>query len=91
MFSNRTHLKVLVLSLLAIVLSGVLSGCSNSTKKMLGITSSGPDEYQVTSNRPLEMPPHFDINSVRKEKDNREEKSHDSLNSAEQDLLNHIK
>ena len=40
------------------------SSCSYKTKKALGIASSGPNEYSVGKNKPLEMPPHFEIDEI---------------------------
>ena len=44
--------------LLATVL---LSACSAKTKEKLGIVTTGPNEYAVEKNKPLEMPPHYDL------------------------------
>lgn len=38
------------------------SSCSSKTKNRLGLTETVPDEYQVTSNKPLEVPPFYKPN-----------------------------
>ncbi|MEY3196784.1 MAG: hypothetical protein RLZZ59_150 [Pseudomonadota bacterium] len=48
-----------VLVILASLL--LLSACSNRMKQKIGIATSGPNEYAVEKNRPLEVPPHFDL------------------------------
>jgi Protein of unknown function (DUF3035) len=40
------------------------SACSHKTKKTLGLESSGPNEYSVGKNKPLEMPPHFELEEI---------------------------
>lgn len=35
------------------------TACSSKTKKMLGLTETMPDEYQVKRNKSLEIPPHY--------------------------------
>jgi hypothetical protein len=52
----------LFLSVLSLVL--FTSGCSHKTNKTLGLASSGPNEYSVGKNKPLEMPPHFEIEEL---------------------------
>lgn len=37
----------------------LLTSCSKSTKKTLGLTEDMPDELQVQKVKPLEVPPHF--------------------------------
>lgn len=37
----------------------LLTSCSKSTKKTLGLTEEMPDELQVQKVKPLEVPPHF--------------------------------
>ena len=39
----------------------LLSACSNRIKQKVGIATTGPDEYQVHRNNPLEVPPHYDL------------------------------
>lgn len=40
----------------------VLSACSKTAKRNLGLTEDMPDELQVKKVKPLEVPPHFDPN-----------------------------
>lgn len=49
-----------------IILSSVLilSSCSQGIKKKVGLVDSGPNEYAVTKNKPLEIPPHFDVEEI---------------------------
>jgi len=39
----------------------VLSACSNKIKQKLGVVTTGPNEYAVEKQRPLEIPPHYDL------------------------------
>lgn len=70
-----------------------LCSCSNNIKQKIGILSHGPNEYEVTKNRPLEIPPHFDLDEIKNIK--KTDKAHqsltdDSLNNAQKDLLEEI-
>ncbi len=47
--------------LLLITLSILLASCTHDAKKKLGVIQTVPDEYQVNSSRPLEVPPSFDL------------------------------
>jgi len=38
-----------------------LTACSNKAKHKLGLTTTGPDEYKVEKNQPLEVPPHYNL------------------------------
>jgi len=42
------------------ILAALISGCSSKAKQRIGLTNSGPNEYSVTKNKPLEMPPHME-------------------------------
>ena len=57
-------MKNIALFLSALSLMLFTSACSYKTKKALGIASSGPNEYSVGKNKPLEMPPHFEIDEI---------------------------
>jgi uncharacterized lipoprotein len=47
----------------------LLTSCSKSTKKTLGLTEDMPDELQVSKAKPLEVPPHFNhVHPAPKEK-----------------------
>jgi len=48
-----------ILPILAITIA--LCACSPKTKKMIGLTTSGPDEYQVQKQKPLFVPPHYEL------------------------------
>lgn len=39
----------------------MIVGCSKKMKHKVGLTTTGPDEYKVQKNKPLEVPPHFDL------------------------------
>ncbi len=39
----------------------LLSGCSTKMKQKLGIVTTGPNEYVVEKQQPLEIPPHYDL------------------------------
>jgi hypothetical protein len=44
----------------------ILQSCSQNLKRKIGFSDSGPNEYSVTKNKPLEMPPHFNIEELEK-------------------------
>ena len=47
---------------IAIIASMLLiSGCSQKIKQKLGITTTGPNEYAVEKQKPLEIPPQYDL------------------------------
>lgn len=35
--------------------------CSNKMKHAVGIVTPGPDEYKVQKNKPLDVPPHYEL------------------------------
>lgn len=39
----------------------MVSGCSNKMKQKVGLLTPGPNEYAVEKQRPLEIPPHYDL------------------------------
>lgn len=47
------------ISILAAIL--LLCGCSTKIKQKLGIVTTGPNEYAVEKQQPLEIPPHYDL------------------------------
>lgn len=51
----------LLLSLLLLV-----SACNAKVKETIGIEASSPDEHQVKRNKPLDIPPHYDIVPIEK-------------------------
>ncbi len=42
----------------------VLTSCSKKFKEKVGLTTTGPDEYQVQKNKSLETPPQYLFNKV---------------------------
>lgn len=47
--------------ILSIASIAMLSGCSQKTKEKIGLVTTGPDEYQVITNKPLDVPPHYNL------------------------------
>ena len=39
----------------------LVSGCGAKMKQKLGIVTTGPNEYAVEKQQPLEIPPHYDL------------------------------
>ena len=39
----------------------LLAGCSDKMKKSVGMVTTPPDEFQVKSVKPLEVPPHYNL------------------------------
>ncbi|PCJ29411.1 MAG: hypothetical protein COA94_01415 [Rickettsiales bacterium] len=66
----------------------LLASCSNKAKNSLGITETLPDEYQVTRNKSLEIPPHYHLNAPVNDNKNTGKKK---LSEAENKLLKEIK
>lgn len=48
-------------SILLVTVLLVTCSCSNRVKHAVGIVTPGPDEYKVQKNRPLDMPPHYEL------------------------------
>ena len=63
------------------------SACSSKTKSALGLTETMPDEYQVTRNKSLEVPPHYRANSTKPIASDAKKK----VSKAEKALLKEIK
>lgn len=38
-----------------------VSSCSSKVQEKLGFATIGPNEYEVSANHPLEMPPHYSL------------------------------
>ena len=68
----------------------VLSACNNKVKETIGVVSSGPNEYKVQRNRPLEVPPHFDLPSVKSDAGSGHNKSSKELNEGERALVDEM-
>lgn len=39
----------------------ITSACNKKFKETVGISTSGPNEYQVQRSKMLEVPPHYDL------------------------------
>jgi hypothetical protein len=39
----------------------ITSACNKALKEKIGITTTGPNEYQVQRSKSLEVPPHYDL------------------------------
>lgn len=66
----------------------LISGCSKKNKLRFGLSENMPDEYQVSKNKALEVPPHY-RNSAAYEK-TLENKKSKKKNSAEKAVLQDI-
>ncbi|XVN43217.1 MAG: DUF3035 domain-containing protein [Candidatus Rickettsia vulgarisii] len=68
------------------------SACSGKIKETIGITTTGPDEYVVTRNKSLEMPPHYELPPVQTEgeKIGNDKKVTKDLNEGEKALMKEI-
>lgn len=75
--------KILLLSAVLII----TSACSKNTKRTLGLTETMPDEYQVTRNKSLEVPPCYQASPPTEKKSSK----HKHLSKAEQALLSEVK
>lgn len=64
-----------------------LTACSKNAKRTLGITETMPDEYKVTKNRPLEVPPFYQGTSAPKKQKAAKQK----LSKEEEALLKEAK
>ena len=74
--------KILLLSAALII----TSACSKNTKQTLGLTELMPDEYQVTRNKSLEVPPCSQVTSIKKETNN-SANTKEKFSTAEEALL----
>lgn len=41
-----------------------VASCSKNFKNKVGLVTTGPDEYKVTKNKPLELPPSYLLQEV---------------------------
>lgn len=55
--------KVLSITLAAVLVCSV-SACGNRTKEKLGLVKRAPNEFMVTSRKPLALPPQYDLRPV---------------------------
>jgi predicted small lipoprotein YifL len=58
-------MKKIIFSILILF---TVTGCSNKTKKTLGLVETMPDEYQVQRSQPLIVPPHYKTKKVESNK-----------------------
>jgi len=63
----------------------LLTSCSKTTKKTLGLTEDMPDELQVQKVKPLEVPPHFNHATPAAHK--HQAKAPSKLSKAEEEVL----
>ena len=47
--------------LVIIAILPLLTACSKRMKQKIGLVTTGPNEYLVERQKPLEMPPHYDL------------------------------
>jgi hypothetical protein len=53
-------IKILFISCLFLC----LESCSHNLKKKMGLVDNAPNETKVIKNKPLEMPPHFELEKI---------------------------
>ncbi len=61
--------------------------CSNKSKETLGLIETIPDEYQVTRNKPLEVPPHYNLDEVVNPKAN---SNSNTLSNSEKAIIDEV-
>lgn len=44
-----------------LLLAICVTSCNRTTKEKIGVVTIGPNEYQVQSNKALEIPPHYNL------------------------------
>jgi hypothetical protein len=77
---------LLVITMLAV------SACSKKVKETIGISTAGPNEYRVTRNKSLEVPPHYDLPAIgAKDSKKNSTPSLKKLNDAEKALIEEMK
>lgn len=76
--------------ILPIIVTAILfSACSNKAKKNIGLIEDMPDEYQVKTVKPLEVPPHY--NPKNYDHSGNKDTHKKKLSKAEQALLKEAK
>ncbi|MGC0371370.1 MAG: hypothetical protein DGJ47_000056 [Rickettsiaceae bacterium] len=70
---------------IAMIATIIISGCSSDMQTKLGIKKTMPDEYQVSKNKTLEVPPYLQNKSVQSNV------KKESLSKYEKALLEDIK
>lgn len=71
----------------------ILTSCQKMQNKM-GLTTTGPDEYQVQRSKALEVPPHYDLPDPYKthhQDDAHSGKEYDNLSDSEKAILKEVK
>lgn len=71
----------------------VAAGCSHKVKEKIGLTTTAPNEFQVKRYKPLEVPPHYDLNepTAQRSKDTADETTNKGkLSKTEKALLQDI-
>ena len=70
----------------------VTAGCSNKVKEKMGLTTTAPDEFQVKRYKPLEVPPHYELNepAVSRSGEDKESVNKGKLSKTEKALLQDI-
>jgi hypothetical protein len=64
-----------------------LTACSKNAKRTMGLTETLPDEYKVSKNKPLEVPPFYQGSAAKKQENKKQEKS---MSKEEEALLKEI-
>ncbi len=76
----KNIIKILFISFFSLL----LVSCSTKTKHKIGLLNPGPNEYEVTKNKPLEMPPHYNL---KESKNSDVTSTNENLSKAEKELL----
>ncbi len=72
-----------------VLLLFLISSCSNF-KQNVGLVKNQPDEYQVSTNQPLSVPPNFNIYSpeeLANKRANSEQVNNENLSQGENQIL----
>ena len=68
----------------------ITSSCNRKIKETIGIVTTGPNEYKVQRNKPLEVPPNYDLPAPKHRETEDNTKSLKDLNEGEKALINEI-
>ncbi len=68
----------------------ILSACNNKVKETIGVVTPGPNEYRVQRNKPLEVPPHFDLPPVKTHIEGKSTTHTGELNDGEKALMDEM-
>jgi hypothetical protein len=58
-----TMIRLILLLMTTLYLT---SACTKKIQKQVGVVTIGPNEYDVVPNKPLEVPPHYDLPPIKK-------------------------